>query len=245
MKKTALLFFVALAGMSACRENSSSPNGSGTIAGRVILFDSTGAVLTDYSGIQVSIDGTSNLMITDSTGDWEFSNLSDGIYDVTATKPSFGTFHWYEQNVNGGRLDESTVAIAEMPLFTPRISMANFPGQELVVYIAGADSGGIPTGTTIAGYCDLDSTIQPSAPHLMVSTSTETSNEGDIDFSYYDLLAAGVRPGQKLYLTTSNVFVSYYVGTGFQSTFVDPSHNAEVRFASTGPRSNVVAFTMP
>ncbi|HEX5315826.1 MAG TPA: hypothetical protein VFX22_04160, partial [Candidatus Kapabacteria bacterium] len=68
--KTSIFFLICtLIGISSCRENGTSPNSNGSIAGRVILFDSTGAVLTDYSGIQVSIDGTNRLMATDSTGD--------------------------------------------------------------------------------------------------------------------------------------------------------------------------------
>ena len=232
--------------IGSCR-NTTSPQGSGTIAGRVILFDSTGAIFTDFSGIHVSIDGTPMSIVTDSSGDWQFSSVSNGTYNVTASKPGFGTYHWYEQNINNGRIDEGTAALAQMPSYTPIISGASFgtDGDGVGEDILGAYSQ-LPVGINVAGYCDLDSNTQPTDAHLMVAVNLDNNDGGGIYFSYDDLLAAGARPGQTLYLSAANVF-SRPNGYSFgcNTTFFDPSHNNEMRYASNGPKSNVIAVTMP
>jgi hypothetical protein len=247
MKKSLFLLILALIGINSCRNNSMSPQGSGTIAGRVILFDSTYSILTDFSGVNVSVDGTTISMVTDSTGDWQFSGLADGTYNITAAKPGCGAYHWYEQNINNGRIDEFTVALAQMPSYTP---VATGGGYDTTYRLLGFGILGayaqLPTGVNIASYCDLDSNVQPSDAHLMVAVNTDDNSGGGGYFSYNDLLAAGARPGQTLYFSAANVFIGYNgYSSGYQATFGDPSHNDERRFASNGPKSNVVTFTMP
>ncbi len=218
-----LLVFVAIL-ISSCRTNT-SPQGNGTIVGRVILFDSTGTVQTDFSGIQVSVDGTPMSMVTDSTGDWQFSGVSNGTYNVTATKAGFGTYHWYEQNVNNGPINVVTAAIAQMPSYTPAVLSASIDTFLLNELVTGAYSQ-LPVGVNIAGYCDLDSNVQPSDPHLMVAVNIDNSGGGGTYFSYDDLLAAGARPGQTLYLSAANVFIGLTgYNIGVHATFIDPSHN--------------------
>lgn len=233
--------------MSGCH-TSTSPQGSGTIAGRVILFDSTGTVLTDFSGIYVSVDVTPMSMVTDPSGDWQFSGLSDGIYDVTATKAGFGTYHWYEQDVAAGRVGEPTAALSQMSSYTPIVAGVTINSRILSVDILGYSQfpSGLPLGANIAGYCDLDSNVAPSDSHLLVAINTDYNSGGGIYFSYNDLLSAGARPGQTLYLSAANVFLGYNgISVGYHTTFADPYHNNTLRYASNGPKSNVIAVTMP
>ncbi len=251
-----LLFSLAL--ISSCCENGASPNstsssGGGSISGKVILFDSEGAVLTDYSGVQVSIDGTSRLFITDSSGEWQFAGLSNGMYDVTATKPGFGAYHWYEEPINTGHTESATIALAEMPNYAPLLGSVLYgttPDDSSAPFYYVNVVGSFPQlkgGVTIVGYCDLDSMVEPGDPHLVISSlpiGTTVNNGNDLVINASDLFAAGVRPGQTLYFSAANVFEKQFFSTTYVTTFVDPFHNSEVRYGSNGPKSNAIAFTM-
>jgi hypothetical protein len=222
-----------------CRTITTSPPSTGSIAGRVILYDSNQTIMTDFSGIHVSIDGTSKSMVTDSTGNWLFSGLAGGMYDVTASKTGYGTYHWYQQNVGDGRVYELSAALATLPTFTPVISDPHIDGSGFSASLCGY---GVPL-LGIACYCDVDSNVQPSDSHLMVFDLSRNPHPTTIDISYDRLLAAGARPGQALYISSAVVFGGY--SSDWNSSFVDPAHNNELRYASNGPKSNVVAVTMP
>lgn len=222
------------AGVSSCDEHSVSPHDSGAIAGHVALFDSSQAALPDFSGATVSIDGSDRNTLTDSVGHFSFTGLAEGTYSLTAAKPGFGTFHWFQVEVNNGEIDLSTGAIARMGFFAPRLIQAGWAGGNLTTTVS--DSGA-PRYYRTWVYCDADSTTAASAPHLLVSYTSDY-------FSISDLRASGARPGQVLYISASTVFDGdQYSGT-FATRYFDPLHN-QLRWASTGPRSNVIAVQMP
>jgi hypothetical protein len=230
------VFAVAvLAWMSGCK-TVTSPGMTGLFAGRVALIDSTqialAVALSDFSGATVSIDGTTFSATTDSSGQWEISGVPEGLYNITATKSGFGTFHWYEQEMVGGRLDLTPAGIARMPSFTPILTKAYFAGLLLGYNIPSPDS--IPY---FAMYCDLDSNTQPSDAHLL----TDPYDDGY--FTNDALRTAGAHSGETIYVSASAVFNDDHPD-GFAFSFFDPIHN-ETRFASTGPKSNVIAVTMP
>jgi hypothetical protein len=258
MKLTLLLpLFVALA-MSSCCENGAAPNGTssngnGSIAGEAILFDSTGAVLTDFSGVSVTVDGTSMLAVSSTSGTWQFDNMPVGVYNVTATKASFGTFHWYQQALNDGHIDVATAALARMPNYSPSLGTVSYganPGDSSAPFYYVNVVGSFPPlrgGVSIAGYCDLDSMVEPGNPHLVISPyliGTTVNNGNIFAINASDLFAAGARPGQTLYSSATNVFAKQFFSTNYDATFIDPLHNNEVRFASNGPKSNVLSFVM-
>ncbi|MDP4198024.1 MAG: carboxypeptidase-like regulatory domain-containing protein [Bacteroidota bacterium] len=232
--RSTLLFAIAvfvIVAATGCN-HTTSPGGGGMIAGRVVLFDSTRMELSDFSGTKVSIDGTTLSTLTDAVGAWQIGGLPEGRYDITASKPGFGTFHWYQQVMVGGRLDVQTAAIARMKDFTPVISLGSF---------AGALSLFDSAGHSIIGYCDIDSTSKPSDPHLAVTMFDPV----DCYISTNDLRAAGVASGQVLYVSASTIFDGYDgYSIGYAVSFYDPVHH-ETRYASTGPKSNVIKVTMP
>jgi hypothetical protein len=243
MKKSLFLLILALIGANSCRNNGTSPHDSGTIAGRVMLFDSAGTALSDFSGTSVSIDGTALATHTSSTGQFEFDNLADGMYDVTATKPGFGTFHWYEQSVNNGRLDLQTAGLENMPTFTPTMGYGEWDGD--ILFINTSDSANLQ----VYSYCDLDSTTQPQDPHLVVSVGYNSPGSLGCIVERSDLLAAGFKPGQTIYLTCSSVFSTMpnnnrlVNNSGIATVYFDPRHSAYC-WASTGPRSIVATIIM-
>jgi hypothetical protein len=236
-------------GLSSC--TSDSDDGVVTLAGHAMLADSTGQPLPNFSGVIVSVDGTKFSTTTDSTGIWQIANLPQGEYNVTATKSGFGTYHWYEQTFEPGRYDLAPIALAQLTPATALIRGISWnndnpmaPELDFGAYTQPKTFG---DNTVIEGYCDLDSLAQPSDPHLATTLDLTTSiDSGGLVFYRNDLLAAGVRPGQRLFLSCSIVYQgSYYTGKHgpYLSEFFDPQHN-EMRYATIGPKSNVLSILM-
>ena len=232
----AVLPIALLVGMGGCK-TITSPGATSTFAGRIVLFDSTGYTMNDFSGATVQFDNTSFTTTTNADGSWEIDNVPEGQYDVSATKAGFGTFHWYEQIVNGGRNDLSTAAIARVPNIALNVSGPTIGGG--VLYLGGYDTGQHTIHYAIAQYVDIDSTVQPSASHVAAAAGEEY-------ISLDDLRAAGAQPGQTLFISYAWVFDSSgdLDGGHYQYSFYDSRHN-ETRYASNGPKSKVFTVTMP
>jgi hypothetical protein len=232
-----LLLTCAVLSFSNSCGSSNSPTISGSFAGTVALYDSTFEALSNFSSTNVVIDGTSFSTSTDPNGHWEINGVPQGLYDITASKSGYGTFHWYQQPMVGGVLDLKPAEIANMSTKTPVISSVTSSGGYWTIIIQPYNSG------FLAAYCDVDSTTQPSEAHL----ATNVFAQSDGYFSYSDLRAGGAQSGETLYFSTSTIFYDdeyASLGETFSSSFFDPYHN-ETRWASTGPRSNVIAVTMP
>jgi hypothetical protein len=222
-----------------------------TLAGRAVLMDSTGAIRTDFSGVTVTADGTKFTATTDITGAWQIDGLPSGEYDISATKAGFGTYHWYEQTYAHGRYDLATIALAEMPNIAPVIDTAYwnpYPlpnNQELEV--GGPLITGISRIMTVEGYCDLKPNVLPDQSHLLTTLSGGGSRNA-VGFTFFrnDLISAGARAGDTLYLSSSIVGDAPNEGGGewayALASFYDP--RAHETRSCTGPKSNVLTLVM-
>jgi len=108
-KRFGLVLLFALAAFSCKKETVEGPTGpqgppgisgtsstlSGTISGRVILYDSAGNPVNDNSGATVSLDYTNPVEQGTSNSDGIFSinNVVAGNYDLSISKSGFGTMH--------------------------------------------------------------------------------------------------------------------------------------------------------
>jgi hypothetical protein len=74
------------------RDGPTGPTLTGNILGEVVAFGEFGDVL-NRDGVSVSIDNSIPPMsiVTDSAGRYEFKNVNTGTYDLTYSKPDFGT----------------------------------------------------------------------------------------------------------------------------------------------------------
>jgi hypothetical protein len=240
-----LLLFVCVAFAAGCK-SSTAPDGDNTIAGLVVLYDSASpsttaraTALTDFSGVTIVIDGTNHKTISDASGHFQFDHLSNGTYSITATKPGFGTYHWFEQQVVNGRLDLPAALFARMGHDVPVLSKPNGVPAIFELTVMNAVS------QTFAFYCDRDSLTPADAPHF--ATICDGNGYPAIDFSISLLRTAGARTGDTLYFTCSTVFdgawaQQYYHPEG--SSYYDPIRH-QTRYSSCGPRSNVVKAVMP
>ena len=126
--RTLAFCFLSIAIISGCKKEVAGPTGAtgsagpsltGTINGHIYLYDQYGnPMLTGLTGIHDSIDGTSHVALTDSTGMYMFSNLSTGIYNFSIMDPNFGTMKVQSQQFVGGGTLVRNVNLSQIPNFT-------------------------------------------------------------------------------------------------------------------------------
>ncbi|PSL33490.1 carboxypeptidase-like regulatory domain-containing protein [Chitinophaga ginsengisoli] len=74
----------------------------GDIRGKVIVYDSTGKALADYSGVIVTIDSTNLADTTDANGAYHFNQVPAGRYNFSYSKEGYGTYRIIRQLHPGG-----------------------------------------------------------------------------------------------------------------------------------------------
>jgi hypothetical protein len=103
--KLFLRFFPVLAILVflSCKEQPTAPTGTATVKGQVVLATDEGSNPTPpYSGIQVSLEGTSYSTMTDDSGLYEFDGIPGGTYNVRFSKPGYGDIRWFGMTIQGG-----------------------------------------------------------------------------------------------------------------------------------------------
>ena len=77
---------------------------TGTISGKILLYDSLGNPVSDNSGATISVDSTSPLLQSVSASDGRFSipSVKAGDYDLTTSKQGYGSMHIFNFLNAGG-----------------------------------------------------------------------------------------------------------------------------------------------
>jgi hypothetical protein len=88
---------------------------SSTIYGRVALFDSLGNALTDNSGATILFENTNPQVSLTSATDGSFTSpvISSGIYNISFSKPGFGTMRLIHFKNTGG-INSSQTGLVEV-----------------------------------------------------------------------------------------------------------------------------------
>src|SRR5271169_5585065 len=91
----------------------------GNLIGHAFLTDENNNIsVTDYRGILVTIDGTADSAMTDSTGEYEIDNVETGILNFTLSKNGYGTTKIVMfQFVGGGDAFLPRVFLGQEPTF--------------------------------------------------------------------------------------------------------------------------------
>ncbi|MCF6406574.1 carboxypeptidase-like regulatory domain-containing protein [Chitinophaga filiformis] len=106
-----LCCLIAFYSISSCTKDDLKRKGD--ITGKVVVYDSLGRPLSDYSGVQVIIDSTNRSTLTDASGAYVFHRVPAGIYNFSFKKEGYGTYRIIRQQHAGGsqptRLDTADV----------------------------------------------------------------------------------------------------------------------------------------
>ncbi|WP_273215920.1 carboxypeptidase regulatory-like domain-containing protein [Runella zeae] len=81
------------------------PIRTGDIVGEVTLFNESGSVVSDRSGVTVAIDGTNINVKTDELGKYRFVNVPQGTYNLRLNRNGFGEVRIISRQHVGGPLE--------------------------------------------------------------------------------------------------------------------------------------------
>lgn len=114
-----LVFSFLLASCGGEDPNDPGNRLSGILSGDVELVDEYGLKLADYSGVSVSVEGTSYTTTTNSEGYWRFDELPAGTYILKFTREGFAENRLYNlQFVGGGHYFIGKTRLLRLPTFS-------------------------------------------------------------------------------------------------------------------------------
>jgi hypothetical protein len=255
------LFLVIVFGMlvSGCSQSNSVSNvQSGSITGVTMLVGNGTGQLPSSVGITVALDNSIYTTQTDSTGFWKIDNVAPGNYDVTFSKSGFGLCRSYGVTIEGpGTAYINGVSLGIAPTVAPSIlntsTMTDTLGRLLL------ECSMVNPAPDAYFFIDLDSTVQPGDAHFLsdvcgglepigaITDSASLPNSNILGFTVSSIYAAGIKSGTKVYITASEMNPycdSRAIDIECSGSYYDPVHNT-YRLISPGPRSNVVAVTIP
>jgi Carboxypeptidase regulatory-like domain len=242
--------------LTSCSQTSTlSSIQPGSVTGVAILLDSVANQLPSSAGVNVTLDNSNYMTQTDSTGFWKIDNVASGNYDITVSKTGFGLCIAYGVTIEGPGTTSVTpqMQFAAAPTVAPVISnLAIHEGDTgSVTAVVGAISSA-NNYPDIMIFMDLSPNVQPGDAHLLWEF-----NGNGFDWSVDAIHQAGIPSGTTVYVSSCEMnFASVWHrilddggsselnATIISATYNDPVDNS-THFITTGPKSNVVAITIP
>jgi hypothetical protein len=221
------LFLAALTAlMVSCKGNDGAegPAGpvlTGSISGYVYLVDQNDSLLSNRSGVTVSLNGTNISTTSDSTGKWTLNNVQTGVYEITLNKSGFDSFIVPSQQfVGGGTLYLGDVYIAQKQAFgiTSEAAKDTFSTALGTNVILLSDSLNGPVYTTgkriliFAGASPSVSSDPTTYQYVYTFLPGATTKYISHSYSPAELISAGFSSGQTIYFRsygTSEYYASY------------------------------------
>ena len=256
MKAKIILFsVVALAiGFTACKKADAGPAGptgpqgsqgpvlTGNLKGFIGHYDLSGAkITTNLAGDSVSIDGGSQVSVTDANGLYNFSGLTTGVYNLTVKRAGYGLTKIQSAQFTGGGDTYRNANISKIPTTNLTTFVAYDTTINAINYIR--FKGTLPAATNVQSIIAFvgipGSTIANASPGGQISSNiinvaaNATSFAKNVPTSeFYDL---GYASGNTAY------FAGYIIGGNTAaSSYNDLSNNKTIYTAlsSTALLSN-------
>lgn len=246
-KTTIVATLLAVSALVSCKKPDAGPAGpagaqgpagpilTGNLKGYISHYDLSGVKMqTGLAGDTVKIDGTNTISITDANGMYAFNGLTTGNYNLTITKPSFGSTKIQNISFTGGSNDlfrnaniskipttNITSLVATQTMVTTNsvaVNNINFSGtvtpqnfsQTVIIFVGnvGATNVSAASGNNISYYT------------FNLNANATTFNKNVPTAEFYDL---GYVSGGSAY------FTGYMIGANTNaSSYVDFSNNRTV-----------------
>jgi hypothetical protein len=209
------------------------PSLSGNLKGFVNHYDLSGAkITTNLAGDSVSIDGTSNVSITDATGMYNFSGLNTGVYNLTVKRAGYGWTKLQDVQFTGGGDTYRNANISKVPTtnvntfmtYDTTINTINYvrirgtvPStnytQSLIVYV------GVPGKST----CNSATANQINQYVINIGPSTAATSSYSKNIPTQELYDVG-------YASSNTAYFSIYTvgGNTNASSYSDLSNNRPI-----------------
>jgi len=214
-------------GLSSCKKGDTGAQGttgatgpagpslSGNLAGYVQLFDQYGGQFkVNLDSVMVTIDGVNDTTYTDSTGRYQFNNLSTGIYNMTFSKSGYGGVKPAAmQFTGGGTLYHANVNLSAIPNFNV-VGMrdsVNTTNALITDSVAATDT----RVRSVVLYVGSSSSVSPTS-YLSLYTKnigvTANSYTTTFNIPISDFNDLGFASGQRVY------FITYGVNANFNNS---------------------------
>lgn len=245
-----LLLIPLLALATGCGDPPTSSNEnrlSGTLHGKVELYDMRGNPLADHSGVKVTAEGTSYQAVTGADGIWQIKDLPAGTYNLRFSKDGFNDHRIISYGFVGGGDDylrelPSMVATPtgfEFTGFTVDISneFLQFSGS-----ISNPDLKDLPVVIYLGRTPEVSSTSNDHFYFFKAQVfhypATDPIRDTHFDLSFESLRRQfSLPPG-------STIYARAYIGTPRYTAYYDPSRYIAVR-TDLSKGSDVISFTIP
>ncbi|MEP7233888.1 MAG: hypothetical protein ABI778_01210 [Ignavibacteriota bacterium] len=137
-----MLIVAAVTSFTGCKDDDDvNSGGDGKLSGHVILIQSSGELLPDYSGITIEIEGTKLRATTDLYGYWEIKDVHPGILNVRVSKDSFGFIREIGyQFTGGGQAYMNTCCLGKTPTFGINFWSINSSASHIDFEVSGAST---------------------------------------------------------------------------------------------------------
>jgi len=206
---TPLLFSLALIGCSDSSNSSTGNEVTGTIRGKVVLFDKWGHKKDDWSGVEVKGEGTNFSTVTDSAGNWELHGIPAKTVSLSFSKNGYSSYKNPTYTVIANSIVkymyDVPLVLTEIPTWTFVLDYVDSSSR----YIYGHAPAGVPSGlrlqakiiigaTPILTIDDPSSYISYEYLNNLDTTHQDKAYNFDNDFTP-TLLKKKLTPGQRIY----------------------------------------------
>jgi hypothetical protein len=233
----------AILALACGRDSISGPSGA-TLSGSVALQDAWGNDLDDFSGVKVSVDGSSLQAVTDKSGSWRIDDVPSGRHDITLAKATFGTMRILGQDVTGSSANAPKITMAATPTVQALIDsiyVTTLSGMSFY-FVDGHLSAPPPANsklTVAVIFLSKSETVSPD-PATYDQWNASFGVDGQSSEFTMALPFDGMRAS---FGAGTQLFVAGYSNSAACSCYDDPATKKRV-FTNTGPRGNVVRLTV-
>lgn len=228
-----ILIFCLLV-VEACKKECDRPS-TGVVIGFVKLYSDSDPDLSDFSGVFATLEKTNISSTSDVTGKFVFEGVKPGTYDITLTKPGFGTVKYFSFSFSGG---PAPGLIPSNIIGLPYFALSEFPTYTISSLTVGLNMGFIE----VSG----NTSVERANLICVYSKKNDVSNTNYEGLLYIEAennsfsfsLLNNFPKGTKLY------FKAYPVSRGFYSFYRDRDTNMTI-VTSVGTPTDVIEFTIP
>ncbi len=237
--------------VTGCMEGPAGPSLSGSLTGYVTLVDANGSQPARRDSVQVTLQGSSQKVFTDSSGKWTLPDLKTGIYTIAFEKNGYGKSESVQLQFTGGSdKNLGTVFLCAPPSFSvsslAALGLSGARNDSNSVYL-----GVTLTKTDITGPYRIYLVLAPDTnlpvaptPRSMGSFFTTNFTNGvdstDIRLTPASLVTSGFAPGDTIYAA------AYAANAGGNNSGYLDTLTGKTLFTNVnGVRGNVVKIVIP
>lgn len=211
----------------------------GELKGKAGLYENN-TTITDYSGVSVTLDGSSPGLqtTTNAKGEYEFTDVKTGIYDIVFSKEGYGTYKLVSYQFIGGNLPTFVypVSLAKIPVFSItslKVDTGRYNPYSYFVNVTGKVS--VTASSNLRIY--LSDRPDVSYTNYQATDYTFCNSAGEISYNPYNLITKYPK-GKQLYIIL-------YPSPYYFSSYIDLSTGNPIYTVNTQKGSAIISFTIP